>query len=269
MNMKSMPFRIISLTALLFLLSMQLSFSQGSTRYHYALRVYQFSDSTQRQAMSEYLRQAFVPALHRAGIPQVGVFVPHARQVDSAVKPGLILYVLIPLKNTSTTEPIDSLLLRDREYIAAAKTYTDAAFDHPAYARMETILLLAFSGHPAPAKPSLTGSADQRVYELRSYHSATESLAVKKIRMFNDGGEIRLFNRLGFNAVFYGQVIAGAAMPNLMYMTSFNNREARDQHWGSFGADPEWKKISGLPEYKNNVSHIDIWLLAPTTYSDL
>jgi hypothetical protein len=49
--------------------------------------------------------------------------------------------------------------------------------------------------------------------------------------MFNLGDEIRLFKKLGFNAVFYGEVLSGAQMPNLMFMTSFNNMAAHDQHW--------------------------------------
>ena len=40
----------------------------------------------------------------------------------------------------------------------------------------------------------------------------------KPCTMFNEGGEIRLFARLNFNAVFYGDVLAGDRMPNLMYM---------------------------------------------------
>ncbi|MBK9491957.1 MAG: NIPSNAP family protein [Haliscomenobacter sp.] len=47
---------------------------------------------------------------------------------------------------------------------------------------------------------------------------------------------------MGFNAVFYAEVLSGRRMPNLMYMTSFDNIESRDAHWKSFGADPFWKK---------------------------
>ena len=72
--------------------------------------------------------------------------------------------------------------------------------------------------------------------------------------MFNKGNEIALFNRLGFNAVFYGEVLVGSKMPNLMYMTSFENRASRDAHWKAFSEDPEWKKLSAMSEYKNNVS---------------
>ena len=108
-----------------------------------------------------------------------------------------------------------------------------------------------------------------RVYELRSYESASEKIYRKKVEMFNKGGEIKLFERLNFNAVFYGEVLSGPRMPNLMYMTSFENINDRNEHWKSFVADQEWKKLSSMPEYQNTVSKIDIVFLAPTPYSDL
>ena len=87
--------------------------------------------------------------------------------------------------------------------------------------------------------------------------------------MFNEGGEIALFRRLGFNAVFYGEVIAGSSMPNLMYMTTFKDRADRDAHWKAFSADPEWKKLSAMQEYKNNVSRNTQYFLRPVEYSDI
>ena len=116
--------------------------------------------------------------------------------------------------------------------------------------------------------PQQRSETSERVYELRSYESASETLHQNKVAMFNEG-EVELFDRLGFNAVFYGQVIAGSRMPNLMYMTSFENKAARDEHWKSFGNDPEWKTMSSLPKYQHNVSKIDIIFLKPTAYSKL
>jgi hypothetical protein len=86
--------------------------------------------------------------------------------------------------------------------------------------------------------------------------------------MFNQGGEIALFKRLNFNAVFYAEVLSGCRMPNLMYMTSFENRSDRDAHWKTFGDDPEWKKLAALPYYQKNVSKNEVMLLHPTEYSD-
>ncbi len=87
--------------------------------------------------------------------------------------------------------------------------------------------------------------------------------------MFNQGGEVALFDKLGFHAVFYASVLAGAHMPNLMYMTSFENMAARDAHWKTFGDDPTWKQLSSSPQYQHNVSHIDVLFLHPADYSEL
>ena len=78
-----------------------------------------------------------------------------------------------------------------------------------------------------------------------------------------------LFLRLGFNAVFYASVLAGSHMPNLMYMTTFDNMAAREQHWKDFNANPFWKQLVASPQYQHNVSHVDIVFLHPTDYSDL
>ena len=146
--------------------------------------------------------------------------------------------------------------------------YVNPPYNSPAYTRFETIVLEAFDLAPTMALPQLKGPKAQRVYELRSYESPTEKFHQNKVQMFNQGGEITLFKRLNFNAVFYSSVIAGAHMPNLMYMTTFENRADRDAHWKTFGDDPEWKTLSAKPEYQNNVSHIDMLFLTPTEYSD-
>jgi hypothetical protein len=86
--------------------------------------------------------------------------------------------------------------------------------------------------------------------------------------MFNEGGEITLFDSLGFNAVFYGEVLSGDAMPNLMYMTTFKNMETRDSLWKEFFSSQKWEEIKDLPQYRNTVSRADIILLYPTDYSD-
>ncbi|MGF2413297.1 MAG: NIPSNAP family protein, partial [Ferruginibacter sp.] len=102
----------------------------------------------------------------------------------------------------------------------------------------------------------------------RSYESATEKIFANKVHMFNEGNEIDIFKRINANAVFYSEVIAGSHMPNLMYMTCYENKADRDAHWKNFGSDPAWKKLSAMPEYQHNVSHIDITFLQPLEYSD-
>ena len=86
--------------------------------------------------------------------------------------------------------------------------------------------------------------------------------------MFNEGGEVALFKRLNFNAIFYSKAITGARTPNLIYMTSFNNMSDRDAHWKTFGSDPEWKKLSSAPEYLKTVSRNETILMKAKTYGD-
>lgn len=86
--------------------------------------------------------------------------------------------------------------------------------------------------------------------------------------MFNEGGEIRLFKKLDFNAVFYAEVISGSTMPNLMYLTTFADMPTHDDRWNAFRNHPDWKTLSALPEYKNTVSKSVKVLLHPTDYSD-
>ncbi len=125
------------------------------------------------------------------------------------------------------------MLEKDPVYQQAGKAFLDAPYNNPPFDRYESILLKAFTNMPQFRVPSFTTPAAERIYELRSYESATDAKAAKKIEMFNEGGEIAIFEKLGFNAVFYGEVLAGSQMPNLMYMTTFADMKSHDEHLGS------------------------------------
>jgi hypothetical protein len=119
--------------------------------------------------------------------------------------------------------------------------------------------------------PTILKSNPDALYELRSYESPTRELHKVKVNMFNAGGEIALFKRLDFQALFYSDVLSGSKMPNLIYMVVFDNEAARTEHWKAFGNSPEWKTISTDPKYRNNISvnHIESILMKRTAYSDL
>src|SRR5204863_2930334 len=112
-------------------------------------------------------------------------------------------------------------LMKDNEYLRAAKSYLDADSKSPAYLRIENILMQAFELAPKMQLPQLSSSVKDKIYELRNYESASEKYNISKEKMFQAGGELDLFKKLNFNPVFYAHVIAGSHMPNLMYMTSF------------------------------------------------
>jgi len=237
-------------------------YSKKGGRYYYQIKIYHLKTTDQEAKLDNFLQTAYLPALHRAGIPNVGVFKPVDKDTEQVV------YVFIPFKSWKEYEELDGKLDADNQYQTDGKQYINAPYNDVPYKRIETILLKAFEQAPAPTLPQLTAAKADRVYELRSYESYTEKLYKNKVTMFNKGDEIGLFKRLGFNAVFYSEVLAGTHMPNLMYMTTFNNKDDREAHWKTFGDDPYWKTLVAKPEYQHNVSKAVITFLHPTDYSD-
>ncbi|MBN8685442.1 MAG: NIPSNAP family protein [Chitinophagales bacterium] len=230
----------------------------------YQLTIYQYKDSLQEKVLDNYLEKALVPALHRMKYGSVGVFKDRANDTAMVKK----LYVLLPGKSLDELNGIEARMARDSAFLEKGKTFLDAPYSNPPFLRLERLYLKAFALAPELALPVLYGPKAERVYELRSYESATGKIFRNKVQMFNEGGEIALFKRLNFNAVFYSEVVAGSRMPNLMYMTCFENMADRDEHWKKFGNDPEWKRMSSLPEYQHNVSMIEKSFLRPVDYSD-
>jgi NIPSNAP len=256
--------KILLITFLAFLSLPSFSQKKTDTREFYEFRIYHFTSQEQGGQINTYLEKALLPALHRQGIKNIGVFTALANDT-AAVKD---IYVLTPYPNLNAKLKSDNQLLSDKVYLEAGKEYIDASYDKAPFSRFETILMQAFRDAPVLQKPALSGARDKRVYELRSYESATEKIYRNKVEMFNEGGEVALFKRLGFNAIFYADVIIGPRMPNLMYITSFEDQASRDAHWKTFVDDPEWKKLSSMPQYQKNVSKADIIFLRPTAYSD-
>ena len=250
------------------LLCFQLSvsaFNAPPVRSWFTIRVYHFKDVHQEKRIDSFLRDGLLPALHRQGINKTGVFKPIANDTASLKK----IYVLIPFASVVQMAELPARLEKDKVYLNATSSFVSAPYNDAPFLRMETIFLHAFELMHGIGSPVFKSRPEERIYELRSYESATESLYRNKVKMFNAGGEIDIFKMLGFNAVFYGEVIAGSRMPNLMYMTSFENQASRDAHWKSFSNDPAWKELSPQPVYKNNVSRNETILMHPAPYSEL
>lgn len=238
--------------------------SNAKTHDIYQIKIYHLKNSEQVSAVDDYLQNSYLPALHKMGLRDVGVFKPIANDT-TAMK---YIYVIIPFSSLQQWKKIDEELHNDVAYTTTAKKFIEASADNAPYERIESILLDAFPGQEHLVVP--TSKDADRVFELRSYESPTLHLAEKKMAMFNTGGEIQIFNRLKFNPVFYAKVISGSHMPNFMYMPIFKSVAERDAQWKVFGNDPKWKEISNDPinENKVSVSHIDSILMHSTAYSD-
>jgi len=235
---------------------------EKSKQAYFQLKVYHYESDEQEKVIDKYLELAYLPVLHKLGFKEVGVFKP----LENAAGQDRLVYVFISASDLNLLVNLDQRLANDQKYLEAGKAYMEASYSQPPFKRLETIWMKAFEGMPKSALPKLSAEKSKRIYELRSYEAATEQLSANKIAMFNNG-EIDIFKKLNFNSVFYGQVIAGSTMPNLMYLTTFESMEDRNIHWKDFG--PLYKPMQDLPQYQNNVSKNVTLLLHPTAYSDI
>lgn len=231
---------------------------------YYEVRLYRINGKAQEALTDSWLKDAYLPALHRAGIQNVGVFKP----VEADTAYGKFIYVLIPFKTLDQYGELPGKLQKDQAYAQAAKAFIDAPYNEPPFVRYESILARAFTHFPEMKVPVFTTPKSERIYEYRSYESATEAKADKKIEMFNEGGESKIFENIGSNPVFFAKVISGSKMPRLIYMTTYADMKSHDEHWAAFRAHPEWKRLSSMEEYKNTTSKVNPYLLHPADYSD-
>lgn len=225
--------------------------------------VYHFATPTQGSAISNYLEKSFLPALHQLNL-KAGVFKPLAN--DTAA--DKTIYVLIDHPSFQSILDTRSKLKTTVPTFGNPKEFTGPAYNAPSFTRKEIMIMESWPSMLSLKTPALKSPKADHIYEWRSYESATEDLHLNKVHMFNEGGEVPLFARLNFNAIFYSSVIAGSRMPNLIYMTSFENLDDRNAHWKAFNDDPEWKKLVSSPEYQNNVSKADIILMHALPCSD-
>ncbi len=231
---------------------------------YYEIKIFNVPQPGQAEMVDKYLADALIPALHRAGINNVGAFKPI--EADTA-RFGKFVYLFIPYETATKYISLSAVLENDADYQQAGKKFLDAPVDNPPFVRYESIFMIAFKGMPGLKVPSFNTPKSNRIYELRDYESATEAKAAKKRDMFNNG-EMDIFKKLEFNAVFYGQVLAGKNMPNLMYMTTFQDMKVHDEKWAAFRTDPDWVRMRSMEEYKNTTSRTTPYLLFPTEYSD-
>lgn len=230
---------------------------------YFQLQLFNFENAEQEALLDTYFQDALLPALHRSGIKNVGVFKP----IDGLNERKDFVIVLTPVSSLEQFEQLPADLLADAEYQQSAGAYIDAPHDNPPYTRIESMILRAFSATPQLVLPDLESPRTDRVYELRSYEAATEKLYNLKVEMFNEG-ESALFQELKFNPVFFCEVLSSAHMPHLIYMTAHADTVAQKANWDAFGAHPEWDRMKNLERYQNTVSNITRYLLYPTAYSD-
>lgn len=210
----------------------------AAKRDYYELRQFILDNEDQKKGLDAFLKTAFIPAANRLGVKPVGVFYG-----DKGISP---VYMLLRYPSLEKMAGFLAELASDSELLEKGADFINAPASAPAFKRMESSLMVAFTGMPQVETPA---KSPGRVFQLRIYESPSVKAGLKKIEMFNDAGEIKIFREVGLNPVFFGQTLAGSKMPNLTYMLGFESMEAQQAAWKRFGAHPDWKRISKLPEY--------------------
>jgi hypothetical protein len=209
-------------------------------------------------ALDNYFSKAFIPALNRQGIRNVGAFTEIGRSEPAK------LYLLIPYSSFENYTKVNAALKKDQAYIDASAEYNKIPVEQAAFSRFDSSLMIAFDGLPKMVVPP----NEKRIFEVRTYEGYSDDAVTRKIKMFNDE-EFPIFNRVKLTPVFFGEVLAGPNLPCLTYMITFKNMEERDQNWKAFGVDPDWQRITKDPQYANTVSKIYKTFLEPLPYSQV
>ena len=226
------------------------------------LRRYHLLPGTRQRAFSTFVGAVAIPAMNRAGVSRVGAFTV----VYGENAPSLLLVLTHPTLDTVVT--LRDRLASDAVYTSSGAAILDAPLSDPAFVRVESTLLRTIDAMPVLEPSAGAGSATPRIFELRTYESHSDRAALNKLQMFN-AGEVPIFRKTGLTPVFFGETIIGAKMPSLIYMLTFASLAARDAAWAEFGPDPDWRKLSADPQYRENVSAISDIILRPTAYSQI
>ena len=252
--------------------------SAAGDREYYELRCYglkadiRLKANAARAPLDAYLEKAFLPALARRGIKNVGVFTEIKVDKQAATStpiPDSPVWVLIPHANLESFVSVSADLNTDPVVQQAGAAYLQVEKASPAFERIDSWFLRAFAGMPRMGVPEFSKQrVPTRVFEMRDYESHSELKALNKMAMF-DAGEIEVMKDLGMSPVFYGQALAGPNLPHLRYITSGPDLATHLGNWKKFGTHPIWNKLKNDPQYANNTSKNTARFVVPTAYSQL
>jgi hypothetical protein len=238
--------------------------SRTGPRQYYELRTYFLRNGHQSRLTEQYVSGALIPALNRLGVAPVGAF-------NLAIGPDTpTLYLLLPCNQLDTLVNAQLHLRHDQEFLAAAAAFWNAPEESPAFERVESTLLIAFEGWPQLVLPPPTAQHGKRIFQCRTYESASNRDHLRKMQMFQSG-EFEIFQKSGFWRVFFGDALIGPRLPRLTYMVSFSDLNELNDLWSKFFSDPHWKKLTASKEFSFEpiVSNVSNLILSPTEYSQI
>ncbi|MDZ4850501.1 MAG: NIPSNAP family protein [Pirellulaceae bacterium] len=238
-----------------------IAWSQAISNQYYEIVEYQGIAVERLGKLDSFMEKALLPSLNRMGIKNVGVL-----STEVPLDGKTSLFLVMPLENPNQVPAILKHLSNDSAYLDQGQDYLDTDYKTPVYERMRSELLVAFDCFPKLEVPKQKTAGKDRLFEMRVYESPTERMGVLKVQMFNNG-EVPIFLDCGIHPVFFGQALVGDRMPNLTYLTVYDNAAQRDACWKRFQAHPDWAKLKAVEEYQGTVSKIHKFNLLPRSYS--
>src|SRR6185503_17672431 len=139
-----------------------------ANRDYYELRAYRLKQGANHDLLDGYLEKATIPAFNRLGVKTVGVF------TEAEPKDGPAVWVLIPYPSLEMFSTAAARVNADADYQKAGEKYLQVMKEQAAFDRIDSWLLLAFSGMPRLEVPALTREKKARIFEMRTYESYSE-----------------------------------------------------------------------------------------------
>lgn len=227
------------------------------------VRFYHFRSANSANKFDKMMKDAILPVMKKQGIGPVGVF----KVLDSKTLDENARVTITPLDSLQAKIDLREAYVADPNFWPNARDYLVQEKGDPAYERVESMLLRAFTGMPKLNVPG-AGEGKQRRFELRTYKSENDIQGILKVQMFNEG-EIELFKKVGLPAVFYGEALIASNLPQLTYMLVHDDEEAQKESWKKFFEHPDWKALSADEQYQVIKLQVTKHMLTATDYSPI
>ena len=223
----------------------------------YVVQNYLLKNGTQLARWHRFMEHGALPELKRLEAPDSiyleAMIAPHMPQAMT----------IMEFKSFDHWRSIQSALAASAAYRQHFSEWETS--DEPPYESYSERLLAATDFNPGL---SASANGPARIFEYRIYHSP----AYRQLQALNErfaGPEIAIFHRTGVQPILYTNALTGDALPNLTYLTPFENLAAREKAWAAFTTDREWLKLRAESVEKygqiSSVMHISLW--RPAAYS--
>ena len=138
----------------------------------------------------------------------------------------------------------------------------------PQVARVTNMFLQPTQYSPLPADEGFP-KGPTALCELRIYETLPGKAQVLHDRFANV--TMKLFEKHGIANIGYWTPVVGGYSDQLYYMLGFESLAHREQAWGAFGQDPEWRAASRATQEQHGavVGRITNVILRPTAFSPL